>query len=112
MKIAAFTAQTKAIMVTTLAVSAAHTGLALQRRTTTNTSTANGTATSAMRRLPDPLMTLSINCGASGVSRPDSNPPAAIMSRLLRAAVSEAMAWVNALTSISVARPRLARSRL
>jgi hypothetical protein len=90
-------------MVTTPAASAAHTGLALQRRTTKNTSTANGTATSAMRRLPEPATILSINCGVSGVNRPDSNPPAAISNRLLREVLSEAMAWVNAYTSISAA---------
>ena len=86
-------------MVTTLAISAAHTGLALHRRTTKNTSTANGTATSAMRRLPEPPTIPSINCGVSGVNRPDSNPPAAITSRFLEG-LSEAMAWVNAFTSI------------
>ena len=111
MKIAAFTAPTNAIMVTMPATSAAHIGLALQRRTTKNTSTANGTATSAMRRLPEPPVNLSINCGVNGVRMPDSRPPAPIMSKLLEV-LSEAMAWVNALPpSLRHAR-RLARRRL
>ena len=51
MKIAAFTAQTKATMVTIAASRAAHPGLALNRRTRKKTSTANGTAISEMRKL-------------------------------------------------------------
>jgi hypothetical protein len=54
--------------------------------------------------LPEPPTILSINCGISGVNRPDSNPPTAIISRFLEV-LSEAMAWVKAFTSIPAAWP-------
>jgi hypothetical protein len=93
--------------VITAAASAAHTGLALQRRITKSTSTANGTATSAIRKSPGPPLIRSINCGASGVNTPDSTPPAAIISRLLREVLSEVIACVNAhLVSSSLERAK------
>ena len=63
MKIAAFTAAAKATMVTMEASSAAHHGLALAHRTTMKTRTANGTATSAMPKLPGTAPILSISGG-------------------------------------------------
>ncbi len=95
-QIAAFTAPTKAIVVTTAAVSAAHHGSAPDRRTIMNTSTANGIATSAIRKSPGVPLILSISGGSNGVSNPVSTPPAAILTRLSCDTSLEAIAWVNA----------------
>jgi hypothetical protein len=94
-QIAAFTAHTKAIMVTMAAASAAHHGFALQRRTRMKTRAANGIATSAMRKSPGAPLILSISGTNNGVRTPDSTPPAATFSRPLRDASVEAIAWVN-----------------
>ena len=94
-QIAAFTAHTKAIMVTMAAASAAHHGLALHRRTRMRTRMANGIATSAIRKSPGVPLILSISGGNSGVRMPDSTPPAATFSRPLRDVSVEAIAWVN-----------------
>jgi hypothetical protein len=96
MKIAAFTAQTKAIMVMIAASPAAHHGLALNRCTRTKTSTANGTAISEMRNCPGRPTSWSISVGNNGVKMPDTRPPAAIASRLLRTVSADVIAWVNA----------------
>jgi hypothetical protein len=96
MKIAAFTAQTKAIMVTMPASTAAQSGLALKRRTRIKASTANGTAISEMRNWPGKPTTWSISDGNSGVRMPDTRPPAATISKLLREASAEVIAGVNA----------------
>ena len=90
MKMAAFTAQTKATMVMIAASSAAHHGLALKRRTRTKTSTANGTAISEMRSWPGKPTIWSISVGSSGVRMPETRPPTATMSRLLREVPVEA----------------------
>ena len=95
-KMAAFTAQTKATMVTTAASPAAQSGLALKRRTRMKTSTANGTAISEMRSWPGKPTIWSISVGNSGVRMPETMPPAATMSRWLREVSAEAIAWVNA----------------
>src|SRR5262245_15078763 len=81
-------------MVTTLAASAAHTGLALRRRTTMNTSTANGTATSASRNIAGAGASRSTTSGSSGVSTPVTRPPMTIFKRSLREA-SAVIASVN-----------------
>ncbi len=94
-KTAAFTAQTKAIMVTTAAVSAAHHGFALHRRTRMKTRTANGSASSAIRKSPGVPLILSISGTNSGVRMPDSTPPAAIFNRPLREVSVEMIASVN-----------------
>jgi hypothetical protein len=83
-KIAAFTAQTKANMVTTAAVHAAHQGFALPRRTRMKTRTANGIATSAIRRSPGVPLILSISGTSSGVRMPDSTPLPATFNKPLR----------------------------
>ena len=83
-------------MVTTAASPAAHPGLALNRRTRKKTSTANGTAISEMRNCPGRPTIWSISVGNSGVRMPDTRPPAATMSRLLRGVSAEVIAWVNA----------------
>ena len=108
MKIAAFTAQTKATMVMIAASPAAHPGLALNRRTRKKTSTANGTAISEMRSCPGRPTIWSISVGNSGVRMPDTKPPAATMSRLLRGVSAEVIASVNAhsfVTTHLLARP-------
>jgi hypothetical protein len=51
-QIAAFTAQTKAIIVATAAAGAAHHGFELSRRTRTATRIANGSPSSAIRKSP------------------------------------------------------------
>src|SRR5262245_11501589 len=81
-------------MVTRLAASAAHTGLALRRRTTKNTSTANGTATNASRNIAGAGASRSTKSGSSGVSRPLTTPPTAIFRNSLRE-VSAVIASVN-----------------
>jgi hypothetical protein len=78
------------------AVSAAHHGFALQRRTRMKTRAANGIATSAMRKSPGAPLILSISGTNNGVRTPDSTPPAATFSRPLRDASVEAIAWLNA----------------
>src|SRR5215204_1805498 len=93
-KMAAFTAQTNATMVTIAANRAAHHGLALKRRTRMKTSTANGTAISEMRSWPGKPTTWSISAGNSGVRMPEMRPPAATMSRLREVPV-EVIAWVK-----------------
>ncbi len=92
---AAFTAQTKAIMVTRAAANAAHRGFALVRQTRTATKTAKGIATSAIRKSPGVPLIRSISGTDSGVRMPDSTPPAAIFSGPLRDVHGEAIASVN-----------------
>ena len=110
MKIAAFTAQTNAIMVMIAASLAAQSGLALKRRTSRKTSTANGTAISEMRSWPGRPTIWSISVGSSGVRMPEMRPPAATVSRLLPEMPVEAIAWVNAHSSVATRR-NLARQR-
>src|SRR5215212_3722331 len=109
-KIAAFTAQTKAPMVTIAASPAAQSGLALKRRTRMKTSTANGTAINEMRSWPGKPTTWSISAGNSGVRMPEMTPPAATMSRLREVPV-EVIAWVNAQLHLCVARHGFSRFR-
>src|SRR5439155_18349650 len=94
-KIAAFTAQTKAIMVTIVASPAAHHGLALKRRTRIKTSTALGTAISEMRSWLGKPTIWSISAGNSGVRMPEMMPPAATIRRLLRKVSAEVIALAN-----------------
>src|SRR5262245_10663542 len=81
-------------MVTMPASTAAHTGFALRRRTTTKTSTANGIATSPSRNMLGAGTSRSITSGSNGVSMPLTSPPAAIFRRSLRD-LSAVIASVN-----------------
>ena len=95
-RIAAFTAATKAIMVTRAAIHAAHRGLAASFRTRMKTRAANGIATSAMRKSPGVPAIRSISGTISGVRIPDSTPAPAIFSRSLREVPGEMIAPANA----------------
>ena len=95
MKMAAFTAQTKATMVMIAASPATQSGLALKRRTRIKTSTANGTAISEMPSWPGKPTIWSISAGNSGVRMPEMMPPAATIRRLLREVSAEVIALAN-----------------
>jgi hypothetical protein len=97
-QIAAFTAHTNAAIVITAAATAAHRGFKVSRRTKIPARTANGTATSAIRKSPGAPTSLSISVGSSGVSRPVNAPPAAILSRSPRASARDTIVSVNALS--------------
>jgi hypothetical protein len=94
-QIAAFTAATKAIMVTTAAASSAHRACGPERRTSTATRMANGIAANPIRRSAGARLIMSINGGNSGVNTPVSTPPAATGSSPARDERDDVIAWVN-----------------
>ena len=79
-------------MVTTAAVNAAHPDWRKAAAPRTNTSNANGSATSAILKSPGAPPSLSIKGGNSGVRRPVTMPAAATFRRSLREVSEEAIA--------------------